>query len=155
MNLHTLKQEQFFDAPIGDVFPFFATPENLEQITPEALGMQILTPSPIHMRDGALFDYIVRIHGFPMRWTTFISCYEPPYKFVDVQLRGPYGYWHHTHTFHEQDGGTLMHDEVRYAMPFGPLGELVHRLWVQKELQQIFAHRKEILAKHFSLPHPA
>ncbi len=149
MNVHILEQQQFFAHPVETVFPFFATPENLEQITPASLGMQILTPSPIHMREGALFDYVVRVNGFPMRWTTLITVYDPPHTFVDVQLRGPYGYWHHTHRFESKEGGTLMQDEVRYVMPLGPLGELAHRLWVGRQLRQIFAHRKTILADHF------
>ena len=47
----------------------------------------------------------------------------PSERFVDVQLSGPYRLWHHTHEFRPHpDGGTLMTDTVRYALPFGPLG---------------------------------
>jgi len=150
MKLHLLQRTQDVPRPIDEVFPFFAAPENLEAITPPALRMQILTPKPIEMRAGALFDYIVTTHGVPMRWTTLITNYDPPFSFVDVQLKGPYAYWHHTHRFEDLGAqGTRLIDEVRYMLPFGPLGELVHALLVKRDLENIFAFRREFIAKKF------
>lgn len=149
MKLFTLKREQFIRRPIREVFSFFSKPENLAVITPKALGFSILTPSPISMGKGTLVDYTIALSGFRIRWTTLITRYEPPYSFVDVQLRGPYTYWHHTHSFKPAKDGTLMTDEVRYALPFGILGTMVHGLLVERKLRHIFDHRAEILEKLF------
>ena len=108
MNVHTLTQRQLVPAPIGDVFAFFSRPENLERLTPKTLGFRILTPMPIEMKEGAVIDYAIRIAGVPVRWTTLITLYEPHHRFIDVQQRGPYAYWHHTHTFTETPDGTLI-----------------------------------------------
>lgn len=147
--VHTLKREQKIRRPLREVFAFFERPENLARITPESLGFQILTPPPIVMRTGTLLDYKIRILGFPVRWRTLITTYSPPFRFVDEQLRGPYDFWHHTHSFEEIPEGTLMRDEVRYQLGMGPLGALMHRLYVAKSLNQIFEFRARVIGKFF------
>lgn len=129
--------------PAETVFAFFARPENLKLLTPPSLGFRILTPSVV-MREGALIDYSIRLLGIPVRWTTLIDSYAPPYRFSDVQLRGPYSYWHHTHLFEEKDGGTLMTDEVRFLLPFEPLGGLALPA-VEWQLDKIFRFRSETI----------
>ena len=94
------------------------------------------------MHVGAMIDYVVSVNGIPMRWTTCIAEYAPPHRFVDVQLKGPYSFWHHTHTFEAQGEGTLIRDEVRYALPFGPFGEIAHAVMVKRQLNTIFNFRR-------------
>ncbi len=65
---------------------------------------------------------------------------------MDVQRRGPYALWHHTHTFTSDEGGTRMRDVIRYALPLGPLGRLMHRLLVRRDLEAIFAYRASCLS---------
>jgi ligand-binding SRPBCC domain-containing protein len=150
MRLHVFEQTQTVAAPLDEVFPFFAQPENLAEITPPSMGFQVLTPSPITMKDGAVIDYVVRVGGLPMRWRTLITAYEPPYRFVDEQLLGPYSFWHHTHTFAPSaGGGTELGDLVRYALPLGPLGDLAHALVVSRQLRGIFAHRQRVMIERF------
>ena len=141
---HTIHREQRLEGTPDEVFPFFADAGNLEAITPPWLGFRVVTPRPIEMREGALIEYRLRLHGLPISWLTRIEEWVPSERFVDVQLSGPYRLWHHTHEFRPHpDGGTLMTDTVRYALPFGPLGRLVHALIVRRDLQRIFDHRRE------------
>lgn len=125
----------------ADVFPFFADARNLEAITPPLLRFRVVTPEPIDMRVGTLIQYRLRLHGVPIDWLTSIQAWEPPVRFVDVQVRGPYALWHHTHVFEDTVDGTLMRDTVRYAIGFGPFGALAHRLLVRRDLEAIFDHR--------------
>ena len=128
------------------VFSFFKSPENLAYITPESLDFRILTPSPVSMRVGTLIDYTIRWFGVRLRWRTLITSYEPPFSFVDEQINGPYSFWHHTHIFEECAGGTEMFDEVRYALPFGIIGEMFHGLFVRPQLEKIFDYRARVIA---------
>ena len=149
MKVFTLTTEQRIERPLTEVFAFFERPENLATITPPELGFEILTPTPIEMKLGALIDYSVRILGVRLHWRTIICDYQPPYRFVDSQLKGPYTFWYHTHTFEEVDGGTMIRDEVRYVVPFGWVGRLMNRLVIRRRLQGIFAFRARVIADHF------
>jgi ligand-binding SRPBCC domain-containing protein len=72
---------------------------------------------------------------------TEIESWNPPTEFIDVQARGPYRFWHHTHSFQSVPGGTLMRDSVRYALPFGLLGRYAHARLVKSDLMAIFDYR--------------
>jgi len=141
MTVHKLTRHTRLAHPIGRVFEFFSRAENLEQITPPWLAFRILTPPPIELREGALIEYALRVRGLPMRWVSRITHWNPPHRFTDIQERGPYRLWEHTHSFVEVEGVTEMTDTVRYALPFGPLGELAHRLVVARDLRSIFDYR--------------
>jgi ligand-binding SRPBCC domain-containing protein len=151
MSVHVLRREQRLPRAPRDVFPFFSDAHNLEAITPPWLGFAVVTPRPIDMRAGALIEYRLRLHGIPLRWRTRIAVWDPPRRFVDVQIRGPYVLWHHTHDF-EADGagGTVMRDTVRYGLPLGPLGRLAHRLLVRRDLEAIFDFRRQAVLASLS-----
>ncbi len=151
MKLHTLSREQVVSRPLDEVFGFFSQPENLARLTPPSLGFQILTPGPLAVSEGALIDYVVRPLGFPMRWRTMITTYDPPHRFIDEQLVGPYSFWHHTHTFVETPEGTAVGDRVVYGLPLEPLGRPAHPL-VRNQLDKIFAYRGRIIAEMFGTP---
>ena len=151
MSVHILRREQRLPGTPEDVFPFFADARNLEAITPPWLGFRVVTPEPIDMGAGALIEYRLKLRGVRLGWRTRIAVWDPPRRFVDVQISGPYRLWHHTHDF-EPDGagGTLMRDTVRYAIPFGPLGRLAHGLVVRRDLDAIFGFRREAVLASLS-----
>ncbi|MGY8764362.1 MAG: SRPBCC family protein, partial [Fidelibacterota bacterium] len=119
MKTFEINTKQYINKPLEVVFEFFSKPENLEMITPESLSFNILTPIPIRMEKGSLIDYTIRLFGIPIHWRTLISDYEPPFRFVDQQIKGPYTFWHHTHTFQQVDGGVEIIDKVKYSLPMG------------------------------------
>jgi len=144
---YILKRELTLDLSREQVFDFFADAGNLERITPPELGFNIITPQPIDIKKGALIDYKLKMRGIPVSWRTEISTWEPPYEFVDQQLRGPYKQWIHRHTFTEiGPNETHMEDEVKYRLPFEPLGDIAHFL-VRRELDYIFDYRQKIVAE--------
>jgi ligand-binding SRPBCC domain-containing protein len=146
--VHLLERSQRVGIPIQEAFAFYGDALNLERITPPLLGFEVTTPRPIEMGKGTLIEYRLKLHRVPVRWRTRIEAWEPPRRFVDVQIRGPYSLWEHTHTF-EEDGpeATIIRDRVRYSIPFGPLGELADRLLVRRDLKQIFDYRRDAVAR--------
>ena len=150
MKTYNVQFEQFIELPINDVFSFFSKPENLSLITPPRLKFDILTPSPIEMKEGQLIDYSLTIMYFiQLRWRTLITDYDKPNKFIDQQIKGPYSLWHHTHIFKEKNGGTLIQDQVTYAIPFGIIGRVIHAIYIQHDIKSIFKYRYKILNKIF------
>lgn len=146
-----LSCEQWLDVPRERAFEFFGDAFQLEAITPPWLRFHVLTPRPIEMRAGTLIDYRLRLHGIPVKWRTEISVWEPPIRFVDRQISGPYAVWIHEHTFEEQDGGTLVRDRVTYRIPYGRMiGGLANRILVKRDLENIFRFRQDALARLLS-----
>lgn len=142
--------EQIIERPIAEVFDFFSKAENLQKITPPLLNFKILTPTPIAMGPGTLIEYQLKVRGLPMRWLTRIDSWQPPFSFSDVQLKGPYKLWHHTHEFEAlSENRTFMRDKIRYEVPLGPLGLIANLLIVRKDIENIFLFRKSEIDRIF------
>lgn len=142
--IHTFRATTHIALPRAEVFEFFSDPANLERITPPQLRFRILTPAPIAMHAGTLIDYELSLMGVPFKWQTLISKWEPPFQFVDEQLKGPYKTWIHTHTFEEDRAGTIIHDEVRWSLPLFPFGQVAYPL-VARQVAGIFKHREKTI----------
>jgi uncharacterized protein (TIGR01777 family) len=131
------------------VWPFFGDAQNLEAITPAFLGFNVLGQSTSEIGAGTLIDYKLRLAGVPLRWRTRIDTWDPPRRFVDLQERGPYRLWHHTHDFVPLAGGTLMRDTVRYRLPAGWLGSLAGGQAVAAAIERIFEYRSQKIDERF------
>jgi ligand-binding SRPBCC domain-containing protein len=140
-------RQQWVDRPTTAVFDFFSDAYNLERLTPPFLHFRVLEMTTPDIRAGTLIDYRLSLHGVPFRWRSRIQTCQVPRCFVDTQVRGPYKLWHHTHEFEERDGGTLIRDRVRYALPFGKLGSFVAGALVAKDLARIFDFRGQRIAE--------
>jgi ligand-binding SRPBCC domain-containing protein len=141
MHIYKLERRQFIARPVEEVFAFFADAANLERITPPWLSFRIVSPTPIEMTVGTRIAYQIGWHLLRLNWISEIVEWEPNRSFSDVQVQGPYSYWHHAHSFRPHDGGTIMRDTVHYKLPLGPLGRIAHRLKVRRDLDAIFDYR--------------
>ena len=149
LKIYELRRQVIIPAPIEDVFSFFSDAENLNAITPAWLDFRILTPLPIRMEKNVLIDYSLKLLGFRVSWKTEIVEWQPPDRFVDRQIKGPYRVWEHMHMFAENNGGTQMTDIVRYAVPGFVLSPLIHFLFVRPRLEKIFSFREETIRTYF------
>jgi ligand-binding SRPBCC domain-containing protein len=151
MAQYVLEREQFLPISVDEAWKFFSTPRNLAVITPPEMGFVIR--QPFDDKDayaGQRITYTVKpVLGIPLTWVTLIEDVEAPYKFVDTQQKGPYKRWWHQHTFEAVDGGVLMRDRVEYELPFGPLGDIAHGIFVKRKLQGIFDYRTTTLERLF------
>jgi ligand-binding SRPBCC domain-containing protein len=139
---HRLAASQVLDLPRRQVFLFFEDPRNLFDITPDWLNFVMKDRDEMTaVCEGAEFDYTIRWSGIPLPWKSRITGYQPPERFTDIQITGPYRSWSHLHTFDVLSEGTLMTDTVTYQLPFGPLGNLLHVFTVRRQLEDIFRYR--------------
>lgn len=135
--------------PKNEVFAFFKNAENLEKLTPKWLRFKILTPLPIDIKKGTIIDYKIKLAGFPFKWRTLITLWEPGIRFCDEQLKGPYKIWKHTHTFEGQGVSTKIYDRVEY-LPMGWIfAPVINILFVSKQVERIFAFREKMIREIF------
>lgn len=151
--IYTLHREQYIPAPIEAVWAYFATPRNLNEMTPPDMAFEILAGGDEPMYAGQIIAYKVSIlPGIRVHWLTQITHVREPEMFIDEQLAGPYRLWIHEHRFRPMDGGVYMIDHVTYKLPFGYLGKLSHALWVRRRLNLIFDYRRRKVEELFGTP---
>jgi ligand-binding SRPBCC domain-containing protein len=153
--VNTIHRQQWISAPLEEVFSFFCEARNLNRITPPELRFKLLGQSHLELRAGTLIDYELAWHGLPMRWRSRIEEWRPPTLFIDVQLKGPYRFWRHTHSFEARERGTLMRDTVEFAVPFGAFGELCVGWLVRRDVDRIFDYRAQQIPLLFPAEHTA
>jgi len=151
---YVLERTQLVPVPIEEAFAFFSDARNLEQITPPWLRFRIVT-APDTLARGERLRYRLTLFGLPISWRTEIVEWSPPRGFTDVQRRGPFRLWEHTHRLRPVAGGTEIYDHVRYRLFFGPLGALVQRLLVHGWVEGIFDYRAETVGGLITAGGPA
>ncbi len=139
-----LESRVWLARPRPEVFAFFADPRNLARVLPASLGFRV-ERAPSTLAPGAILDLSVRWLGMRLGWRSYIREYDPPFRFVDVQVRGPYARWEHRHRFLEDEGATLVEDRVTYRLPGGPLGRVAHALVVGRQLRAMWSYRRRKL----------
>ena len=142
-----LESRMVIDRPRDQIFPFFADAANLERITPSFLRFEITTDGPLVNVEGLVIDYRLRLHGVPLRWQSRIAAWDPPRRFVDMQIRGPYALWHHEHRFAQLGDATLCADTVHYRLRGGAALGRVQNLLAARDLRRIFAYRQRELTR--------
>lgn len=146
---YQIKQTTEISAPLENVFEFFSHAENLQKITPPWLNFRFISLLPIEMEVGTLIEYALRVRLLPIHWITEISVWEPPHRFVDQQLKGPYREWIHEHRFEALAKGTRVTDTIHYRLPLGFLGRLAQRLFVRRDVEEIFNYRQQVIQNIF------
>lgn len=151
MAFYQLIVHQDIEAPLEKVWEFISAPQNLQEITPDYMGFEILSKDlPAVMYEGMIISYMVSpILGIKTNWVTEITQIKEKRYFVDEQRIGPYKMWHHQHFIEPSGAGTRMKDIVSYQPPFGLLGSIANKLVIERKLAEIFQYRKEAIVKKF------
>ncbi|PUZ26495.1 Ligand-binding SRPBCC domain-containing protein [Chitinophaga costaii] len=148
--IHRLERTQNIPIDLEQAWNFFSRPGNLEKITPAYMRFRITSPPVARMYAGEVITYFIRpLLGIPLAWMTEITHVQEGRYFVDEQKKGPYALWHHQHHFEAVPGGIKMTDIVHYQLPLGFLGTLAGKLFVNRQLEDIFAYRREAIEQLF------
>ena len=92
--------------------------------------------------------------GLPTEHHTLITGYTAPHAgseggeawFQDSQERGRFAFFQHDHWMRERTGAdgtpvTVLEDEVRFLLPFGPLGRVAARFIMQPYIRRLVKRR--------------
>ncbi|MDB5121871.1 MAG: hypothetical protein JWN56_3089 [Sphingobacteriales bacterium] len=149
--MHLIKQEQFLPISLDEAWNFFATPKNLNEVTPADLVFEITSVLPERMYTGLIITYRIKpMLNIPIDWCTEITHIKEREYFVDEQRKGPYNIWHHEHHFRVVDGGVIMTDLLHYDIGKSILGLIAGNLFVHKKVQKIFKYRYQVLERYFN-----
>ena len=152
MSVHRIETTHLLPMPRDEAWRFFSNPRNLERITPPEMNFTITSDVPDEIYPGLMITYRVRpIFNIPVTWVTEITHVVDRERFVDEQRAGPCTLWHHQHHFRDVPGGTEMRDIVHYALPGGPIGDLINDRIVAAKVAEIFAHRRRALDRLFGV----
>lgn len=146
MKPHRIHELIYLPLSVEEVFAFFYDVGNMQRITPCEIDFRVMTPLPMEMKKGAIVDYRLRLFGVPFNWRSEITHWEPPRKFVDEEVFGPYKMWVHTHNFWSHGEGAVVEDEILYRLPLPPFGEIAYPL-VWAELKRIMRYRRRMVRK--------
>lgn len=150
-DMKKIKQEQFLPISLDEAWDFFATPVNLNKVTPGDMVFEITSDVPDKMYEGLIITYRIKpMLNIAVDWCTEITHIKEKQFFVDEQRKGPYNIWHHEHHFRESSGGVVMTDIVHYDVGKWVFGWLASKIFVDKKVEEIFKYRYEILEEYFT-----
>ncbi len=134
--------ERIFEvkAALEKVAAFHDDPSSLKSITPPPVRVTLdRFDAPVQV--GSHIDFVLHVGPIAVRWNARIEIYDRNKSFCDVQDRGPFGAWRHTHTFVRSINGTLVIDRVEYEPPFGWFGKLIDPIVILPSLKYLFHYR--------------
>ncbi len=151
MAFYQIIKTQKVPATLQQVWDFISSPINLKEITPSYMGFVVTSSNGNEkMYPGMIISYKVKpLLGLSLNWLTEITQVKEHAYFIDEQRAGPYAMWHHQHKIEAIEGGVLMTDIVTYKPPMGILGVIANKLFIKKQLQEIFDYRTTAMEKKF------
>ncbi|WP_430787500.1 SRPBCC family protein [Virgibacillus flavescens] len=99
------------------------------------------------MEEGDTVTWEATHLGVKQRLTAKVTHMDRPNEFVDIMLKGAFKSFTHTHQFLDDNGATLMIDIFEYKSPFGPLGVIADKLFLERYMTAFLASRAKELRK--------
>ena len=131
-------------APVEQVFHWHELPGAFEKLVPPGEPVRLVSQTG-GIRDGGRAELAIGYPPMCIRWTAEHNSYIENKQFRDVQIRGPFSRWEHTHIF-EADGpdACYLEDRVEYALPLGFLGRWLLGTLVERKLNRLFDYRHRV-----------
>ena len=136
-------KETIINAPPEIVFEFHKSRDALTLLIPPWENMKVIESSG-SLLPGSRVVLRGGLGPLPLQWIAIHTEFDPPHLFADRQESGPFAYWYHRHRFFEDgQGGTVLMDDVEYALPLGLLGLWAGGWFIRRKLDAMFVYRHE------------
>lgn len=132
-------------ASADDVFDWHLRPGAFERLVPPWEHIRVVDRGN-GVAEGSRVELELSNGLFRQRWTAEHRDFLPGRQFRDVQVRGPFAKWEHTHSV-SADGPNAcwLEDRIEFAAPYGALGRLALP-YLRRKLQATFAYRHRTMA---------
>jgi uncharacterized protein len=142
--METFLRHTRIEAPADEVFRWHCRPGAFERLTPPWEPVRVAERTG-GVENGSRVALRVGLGPIRIPWVAEHRDVVEGRGFRDVQVRGPFARWEHTHLFEpEGPDACRLVDEIRYALPLEPMGALVAGRTVRKRLDRVFAYRHEV-----------
>ena len=149
MSLRTFTRTTSVATSAASLFAWHEQPGAFERLTPPGEPVRVLTHVG-GIRDGAQVSVRVGFWPFSFRWDLEHTDYRPGESFTDVQVRGPFKSWRHWHRMTPVGPDTCtLEDRIEFELPFGALGALAARFFLEPKLQRLFDYRHRVTRDAF------
>ena len=139
--------EQLLPVSQEETFAFHADPANLALLHADRPGFRLLHHDG-HVLPGATTYFEVTVcHILPVVFGFRQQLYEPPHRFGEERLHGPFRVFTHVHTFDPTPTGLLAQDDLDIQLPWYYGGEVAMRLLIAPRITQVFARRQQALLR--------
>jgi uncharacterized protein len=127
--------------PVDDLADWHVRPGSFERLRPSWQHLRVLGRSG-GQEAGGRIELSVGVGPVRTHWLAEIVEYEPGRRLVDIQVKGPFASWRHTHGFEPAgDGSSRLADHVDYELPLGAAGDILGGVPVHRSLERLFRFR--------------
>lgn len=145
METREFTHRSYIHAPAEFVFDWHTRPGAIERLTPPWQPMELVERQG-GVEDGARVIFDMVFGPFRKRWVAEHRDFERGIHFRDVQVKGPFAHWDHSHRIvPEGPGSCMLVDHIRYALPGGNVGNWLGAGFVKSTLKAAFDYRHRIL----------
>jgi hypothetical protein len=144
MRLHRFVHRSRLAVSSDEAFCWHTRPGAFERLTPPWEPVSVLERSG-GIENGARAVLRMGLGPFGVRWVAEHRDYVQGRQFRDVQVRGPFAAWRHTHRVTPlAEACCDLEDEVEYALPLAPFGELFGGAFTRRRLGRMFRYRHAV-----------
>jgi len=129
------------NAPKSVVWEWHAREGAFDRLAPPWEKMESIS-SPPDLSPGGRRVIKMKVGPLKMKWIAEHTDLIEGELFADRMIRGPFKRWEHTHRLKEENGTTIVRDEVSYDVPFGFLGRLFGSRYVRTMVTRMFTSRE-------------
>jgi ligand-binding SRPBCC domain-containing protein len=142
-----IEYHQFIKAPVELCFDLKRSVDIHTKTTAKTKEIAVDGVTEGLLEEGDTVTWEAIHFGIKQRLKAHVTLMEKPNKFVDIMVKGAFHSFVHTHQFIEEQGGTIMIDKFQYKSPFGPIGVLADKLFLEKYMREFIVSRAKALKK--------
>jgi len=139
------RKESTLNEPKNQVFTWHEREGALERLSPPWDPVTVISRSG-GIREGAKVHLKMKAGPVPFTWKAEHTKFIKDEMFEDIQKKGPFSNWTHSHYFDsDQHGSCTMRDSISCSFPFGFISNRLMGWKIKNQLKSIFTYRHRIL----------
>ena len=141
----TIKLQTHILAPVERVFDLSRSIDLHQFSVSETHEQAIAGKTSGLLELGETVTWRAKHLGIYQQLTVKMTSLEKPYFFVDEMQKGAFRSMKHLHKFESQGDTSMMYDEFNFESPFGIIGKLFNRFYLENYMKSFLEIRNQSL----------